>query len=139
MRTNEVTSPRCSFRTAREFEDMAGAEVLGAIRHSDRAGPVRWERDRPVLPLHVVRPGVPEVVEVWTATGPVSTGEHRGLHYAHDGEVLFGAASTGTSAGCGEAVREAYLAAFDLVDRLGYPHLFRTWNAIGGITDRDAD
>jgi chorismatase len=87
----------------------------------------------------MVRPGVPEVVEVWAASGPVHTGEHRGLRYAHDGERLFGAVHIGPSVGCGEAARSAYRAAFDLVDRLGYPHLFRMWNLIEGITDRDAD
>ncbi|MFC6087854.1 FkbO/Hyg5 family chorismatase [Saccharothrix sp. BKS2] len=139
LRTNETTPSLCSFRTAAEFEGTAGAGVLGAVRHGDRAGPVRWEHGRPVLPLHMVRPGVPEVVEVWEATGPVTTGEHRGLHYAHDGEVLFGAVDLGPSAGCGGAARAAYLAAFDLVDRLGYPHLFRMWNVIEGITAPDAD
>lgn len=138
LRTNEITSSRCSFRTAADFADLDGAGVLGAVRYTTRAGPVHWEHDRPVLPLHMVRPGEPEVVEVWTAGGPVSTGEHAGVHYAHDGEVLFGAVRVGPSAGCGEAARAAYLAAFELLDRLGYPHLFRVWNMIEGITDRDA-
>ncbi|QFZ19445.1 FkbO/Hyg5 family chorismatase [Saccharothrix syringae] len=137
LRTGGITSSRCSLRTAEDFDRLAGDGVLGAVRYTTGAGPVGWEHGCPVLPLHMVRPGGPEVVEVWAASGPVRTGEHRGLHYAHDGEVLFAAGHIGPSAGCGEAAREAYLAAFELVDRLGYPHLFRMWNALEGITDRD--
>jgi chorismatase len=90
MRSNVITTSQCSFRTTREFADLAGGTVLGAVRHSTAAGPPRWEHGLPVLPLHMARPGEPEVVEVWHTDGQmVRTGEHKGLLYAHDGEVLF--------------------------------------------------
>jgi chorismatase len=136
MRSNVITSSQCSFRTAREFADLAGDTVLGAVRHSTAAGPPRWEHGLPVLPLHMARPGEPEVVEAWHTDGQmVRTGEHKGLLYAHDGEVLFGAGWIGPSADCGEAAHRAYLAAFEVVDRLDYPNVFRTWNMIEGITE----
>ncbi|MEU4746967.1 reactive intermediate/imine deaminase, partial [Actinosynnema sp. NPDC023658] len=139
MRSNVITTPPCAFQTAAEFADLTGDTVLGVVRYSDRPGPPRWEHGRPVLPLHMVRPGEPEVVEVWSTEGrEVRVGEHRGLLYAHDGEVLFCTGWIGPSADCGEAARAAYLAAFDLVEHLGYPTVFRMWNMIDGITDRTA-
>lgn len=138
MHTNEMTTDPCSFRTDEEFADLAGREVLGAVRYGDAGGRPRWEHGRPVLPLHMVRPGERGFVEVWQASGPVRTGEHRGLVYAHDGEVLFCAGHIGPSAACRDATREAYLAAFELVDLLGYPTVFRMWNVLEGITDRSA-
>ncbi|WP_158845828.1 FkbO/Hyg5 family chorismatase [Saccharothrix deserti] len=139
MRTKVIAKPPCSFRTAEDFAELTGHTVLGAVRYTTRAGPPRWEHGRPVLPLHMVRPGEPEMVEVWsTEDRPVETGEYRGLHYAHDGEVLFCAGHISPSADCGDATREAYLAAFDLVERLGYRNVFRMWNMIDGITDRSA-
>ncbi|ONI84717.1 hypothetical protein ALI22I_29850 [Saccharothrix sp. ALI-22-I] len=139
MHSKTTVTPPCSFRTAEDFADLAGQGVLGAVRYTTRAGPPRWEHGRPVLPLHMVRPGEPEVVEVWsTEDRPVETGEHKGLLYAHDGEVLFAGGHIGPSADCGEATRAAYLAAFELVEHLGYRNVFRMWNMIDGITDRSA-
>ncbi|MFI9007782.1 FkbO/Hyg5 family chorismatase [Actinosynnema sp. NPDC053489] len=139
MRGNVIVTPPCALRTAGEFAERAGTGVLGAVRYSTAGGPPRWEHGLPVLPLHMARPGEPEVVEVWHAGGDVvRTGEHEGLRYAHDGETLFCAGWIGPSADCGEATRRAYLAAFDLVERLGYPTVFRMWNTLEGITDRTA-
>lgn len=139
MHSDTITTSPCSLLTAADFAGLAGGTVLGAVRHSTGAGPPRWEHGLPVLPLHMRRPGEPEVVEVWHTDGPVvRTGEHEGLLYAHDGEVLFCAGWIGPSADCGEAAHRAYLAAFELVERLGYPNVFRMWNTLEGITDRSA-
>ncbi|WP_181320688.1 FkbO/Hyg5 family chorismatase [Saccharothrix carnea] len=135
-----IVRPPCTFRSAEEFAGLAGDTVLGAVRHSTAGGRPRWEHGLPVLPLHVVRPGEPEVVEVWHTEGDVvRTGEHRGMRYAHDGEVLFCAGWIGPSADCEEATHRAYLAAFELVERLGYPNVFRMWNTLDGITDRGSE
>ncbi|MEV8441086.1 FkbO/Hyg5 family chorismatase [Actinosynnema sp. NPDC051121] len=139
MRGNVIVTPPCTFRSAEDFAGLAGDTVLGAVRFSTEGGPPRWEHGLPVLPLHMVRPGEPEVVEVWhTEGGLVRTGEHKGLLYAHDGEVLFCAGWIGPSADCGEPARRAYLAAFELVEELGYRNVFRMWNMLDGITDRSA-
>lgn len=139
MRGNVIATPPCAFRTAEDFAGLAGDTVLGAVHYSTEAGPPRWEHGRPVLRLHMVRPGEPEVVEVWHTEGrPVRVGEHQGLLYAHDDEVLFCAGWIGPSVDCGEATRRAYLAAFELVERLGFRNVFRMWNMLDGITDLDA-
>ncbi|NUT49062.1 MAG: reactive intermediate/imine deaminase [Saccharothrix sp.] len=138
MQGNTIVTakPPCAFRTAEDYADLMGDSVLGAVRYGPVAGPPRWEHGRPVLPLHMVRPGEPEVVEVWHAEDrEVRAGEYRGLLYAHDGEVLFGAGWIGPSAYCGEAAHSAYQAAFELVERLGYPTVFRIWTMLEGITE----
>jgi chorismate lyase / 3-hydroxybenzoate synthase len=139
LRGNVIVTPPCTFRSAEDFAGLAGDTVLGAVRFSTEGGPPRWEHGLPVLPLHMVRPGELEVVEVWhTEGGLVRTGEHKGLLYAHDGELLFCAGWIGPSADCGEPARRAYLAAFELVEELGYRNVFRMWNMLDGITGRSA-
>ncbi|WP_367128585.1 hypothetical protein [Saccharothrix sp. HUAS TT1] len=140
MRNNVIVRPPCAFQSADDFAELASDSVLGAVRYSTTPGPPRWEGGRPVLPLHVVRPGGREVVEVWSTEGrPVRAGQHEGLLYAHDGELLFGAGWIGPSVHCGEAARRAYAAAFELVERLGYRTVFRVWNAVDGIAEVHAD
>ncbi|GAB2961976.1 FkbO/Hyg5 family chorismatase [Saccharothrix stipae] len=140
MRNNVIVTAPCAFRTAEDFADLAGDSVLGAVRYANRAGPPRWEHGRPVLQLHMTRPDEPELVEVWSTEGrQVRAGEHKGLLYAHDDEVLFCAGWIGPSENCGEAAHAAYRAAFELVERLGYRNVFRMWNVLEGITDPGAD
>ncbi|TDV57932.1 FkbO/Hyg5 family chorismatase [Actinophytocola oryzae] len=137
MHSKEIPRPTGTLPIIAEHPAEA-RELLGTVRYGAEGGPPRWEHDRPVLPLHMTGAGDREVVESWPAMGPVRTGEHRGLLFAHDGAVLFAAGHIGPSRTCRDDAERAYRAAFELVEALEYPHVFRMWNTIAGITDRTA-
>lgn len=75
--------------------------------------------------------------EVWTSSRSVESGEHKAIAYAHDGEYLFCA---GRIPPCDEhtyAGRLAYRAALEIAGKLGYHHVFRTWNYLQDLTPQN--
>ncbi|MFC6081194.1 FkbO/Hyg5 family chorismatase [Sphaerisporangium aureirubrum] len=111
--------------------------LLGAIEYSSRvAGPI--VRDgHPFMAMPMGDDEVTPFAEVWRTTTGVVTGQHRGLAYACDGEYLFLCGRTEEDADLVTATEEAYLAAFEVVRLLGYPHLARMWNMVHRINEPD--
>ncbi|GAA1260175.1 hypothetical protein GCM10009677_09250 [Sphaerisporangium rubeum] len=111
--------------------------VLGAVEYCDRvAGPI--VRDgHPFMAMPMGDEDMPPFAEVWRAGASVVTGQHRGLAYACDGEHLFLCGRAGEDSDLLTATEEAYLAAFEVVRLLGYPHLARMWNMVHRINEPD--
>jgi chorismatase len=114
-----------------------GGGVLGVVEYSARvAGPV--VRDgHPFMAMPMADDQAPPFAEVWRTTTGVVTGQHRGLAYACDGEYLFACGRTEEDADLVTSTEEAYLATFELVRLLGYPHLARMWNMVHRINESD--
>lgn len=102
--------------------------VLACIEFS--AAPGAWRV--PLLRLS----GAP--AEVWGARGPVRAGCFGAAHWRCDGEHAFLALHVGD----GEleaAAEEAYRLLFAALDRLGIPHLLRTWNYFSRISEGEGE
>lgn len=96
-------------------------------------------RSPPTGPLHVTAPlprlGGDDLVEVWSAAGPIDRGEVGSIAFAAGRDVLFGALAVPAVAP-GEleaATLAAYLEILATVPRTGFPHLLRMWNCVPGI------
>ncbi|MDE2585213.1 MAG: hypothetical protein KGN39_07410 [Betaproteobacteria bacterium] len=81
------------------------------------------------------------MAEIWRTANSCRSGEWGGIHFRTDGQLLFGVLEMdeGTfhlSAGAPplqQAAEEAYRRIFQLLDREGYAHLWRTWNYLADI------
>jgi chorismate lyase / 3-hydroxybenzoate synthase len=75
--------------------------------------------------------------EVWTSNNPVAACEHRGMHGASDGGVLF--ASLTLPQQSGETLEtlalQAYMRIFEFIDHFGYRNLLRVWHYFPQIND----
>ncbi|MEO3809474.1 FkbO/Hyg5 family chorismatase [Sphaerisporangium sp. B11E5] len=131
-----VADLECGFETAAGGPGHDGG-VLGAVEYCDRVGGPIVRDGRPFMAMPMGDEDMTRFTEVWRAGTSVVTGQHRGLAYACDGEYLFLCGRTGEDADLATATEEAYLAAFEVVRLLGYPHLARMWNMVHGINDPD--
>jgi len=81
------------------------------------------------------------ICEVWHGSGQMTQGRCGDIHYSHDANLLFGVIAlpeslSDTSAGktpLQQATELAYYQAFDLLDTLHFPYLFRVWNYMADI------
>ncbi|MFF1508317.1 FkbO/Hyg5 family chorismatase [Streptomyces sp. NPDC058326] len=130
----------CDFHYEGErAETAAGRHVLGRVVFGEATAAPTVRDGVPEIGLHMASPGFDSFTEVWSTDAPAETGEHRGLVYAHDGEYLFCAGVIPEGATYREPTREAYEAAFEVMDRLDYRHVFRMWNFIGGINSDNSE
>ncbi|MGW1908058.1 FkbO/Hyg5 family chorismatase [Streptomyces cinnamoneus] len=114
--------------------DQPGRFVLGEVIYGleDAAPLIRDEI--PVLGSHMAADPSEVRTERWTVDQPIrGTGTDNGLVYSFTDDFLFCAGYIPEQGLFTEATREAYTAVFDLVERLGYPSIFRMWNLIGRI------
>ncbi|BCJ49944.1 pteridine-dependent deoxygenase like protein [Actinoplanes sp. NBRC 14428] len=122
------------------FGDPAGvAHPLGVIRWTTAAAGPAIRHGAPALDLHVARDPGEAVTEVWTTNRPVTSGVRDDIAYGHDGRYAFCAVSVPPAARYAPGVQDAYLRAFALLGDLGYPYVFRMWNAVGRINEPNAD
>lgn len=82
--------------------------------------------------------------ELWLGR-PILQGDHQGIRYRADGELLFGVIhldeadfASATDSGLRQASQTGYARLFDLLQQTGYPHLWRTWNYVAHINASDA-
>jgi chorismate lyase / 3-hydroxybenzoate synthase len=122
---------RCHFEN--DPPDRSGS-VLAVVSHgSDSAEPV-LRMGYPALHISVPEARTTGQVEVWRTGHDVVSGYHDGLAYAHDGHYLFCGGRTVHDENYSTATENMYVAAFDLIERLGYSEVARMWNVVGGIT-----
>jgi len=123
-----------------QFGDPAAvAHPLGVIRYAAAAAAPSIRDGCPVLDVHLTRSPSHAVTEVWTSGRPVTADVRDGIVTGHDGEYAFCAGWVPPAARYASEVRRAYLQAFGVLDRLGYPYVFRMWNFVGGINEPNAD
>jgi|HigsolmetaAR203D_1030402.scaffolds.fasta_scaffold01098_2 chorismatase len=121
-----------------EDRPLMNSRVLGMVNFGPVFQKPVLEEGSPFLSLRMTSADEKGFVEQWTA-GPAQASVSGDLVYAHDGEYLFCAAEIPASERCRNLTRETYLAAFELMDELGYPRLFRMWNYIPRINEDNAD
>jgi chorismatase len=137
MSRNEID---CSFQLAdHEWTVPGDRHILGRVRFGEAHTAPALRDGVPEIGLHMASPGFDSFTEVWTTGSAAQGGEYRGLIYAHEGEYLFCAGSIPSSGTYRGRTRNAYEAAFALMDELGYRHVFRMWNFIGGINSDNAE
>ncbi|OJY38788.1 MAG: hypothetical protein BGP03_12715 [Pseudonocardia sp. 73-21] len=92
----------------------------------------------PVVTVHSTARTDEEFQEVWTTSAPVQSDRDGDIYYAMDGETLFCACRVPESATYRDSVRAAYESTLTLVHNLNYPNIFRIWNYVSGINDRNS-
>ncbi len=86
------------------------------------------------------------VCEVWRCSGEVTQGQCADIHYRHGAGALFGVIALPESRFAmlsgkpplQQAAESAYRQIFGLLDKLGYPYLYRFWNYIADINETDS-
>jgi FkbO/Hyg5 family chorismatase len=122
------------------FGDPAGVDhPLGVVRYTTACAAPAARNGAPTVDLHLVRQPAHAFTEVWTTGNPVTTGTRDGIAFGHDGGYAFCAARTPPAPRYAPGVRAAYLRAFGVLAGLGYPHVVRVWNFVGGINEPNAD
>ncbi|GGX90023.1 FkbO/Hyg5 family chorismatase [Streptomyces hiroshimensis] len=116
-----------------------GRHVLGTVAFGERTALSLTGQGYPELAIPMASPGFDSFREVWTTGAEPVTGTRGGLAFAHDGEYLFISGAIEPLPVYGPTVREVYEEAFALVGELGYPHIFRMWNFVGGIISPNAE
>ncbi|BFU44961.1 FkbO/Hyg5 family chorismatase [Krasilnikovia sp. MM14-A1004] len=134
-------APRTALSDIGHAADLTvGDHVLGRINYTTAASdPTVSGTGHPVLDLHMTAGPGGAFSEVWITRGPVSSGEHDGVVFAHDGEFLLCAGRVPQAATYAAATERAYLAALTLMRELDYRHCYRMWNFVNQINGPNAD
>ncbi|WFB10961.1 FkbO/Hyg5 family chorismatase [Streptomyces sp. LX-29] len=131
---------RCDYIVPGQLpENQSGRFVLGEVTYGlEGSNPLVLE-GVPVLPTHMAADETEVRTERWTVDQPVRTGTENGLVYGYTDDYLFCAGYIPGQDTYTDATRAAYTAVFELVERLGYPSIFRMWNLIGRINEPNAE
>lgn len=80
-------------------------------------------------------------IETWRSRAAVRCGREDSIHFAEDGEVLFGHFEVAESRrdGLADAVAASYRRAFQFAAARGYGHILRMWNVVPNINQGDGD
>lgn len=133
---------RCETRSAAQMAALCAADepqhhvlggaLFGATAHI--ATPLQ------TLALPQLRASSTIAGELWLSSTPCRQGEYEGIRHACDGRVLYGVIEIDEAAFADEnahalsrATEAAYRRIFALLDREGYPYLWRTWNYLAAI------
>lgn len=89
--------------------------------------------------LTALQAPVPDAV--WCGTGPVTSGQHGKVRFAHDGDSLFGVIEEREADH--PDIRTATVAAYEAIGEFrrssGFPHLLRMWNFVDAVNEGDGD
>jgi chorismate lyase/3-hydroxybenzoate synthase len=130
----------CDFRMhGSDFRAPYGRYALGKVNFGTSVGPPTICDGTPEINVHMSSPGFDAFSEIWTTDSAPETGTYRGLSYAHDGEYIFCCGRIPESDSYRDQTREAYGAAFELIEELGYSRIFRMWNFISSINQDNAE
>ncbi|HJW01967.1 MAG TPA: hypothetical protein VJ548_01700 [Azospira sp.] len=134
----QISLPRLAELATEQGDCLLGVTCLGN-REVASQGPLA------ALPLQgLATPlldGSGAMAEAWLSATPCSSGEWEGIRYRSDGHLLFGVLeleeanfpATAGTAPLQQAAEAAYRRIFQLLDREGYAHLWRTWNYLAEI------
>ena len=95
----------------------------------------------PSLSIPVPQLNKETLVEIWTSSTPVATGEQDGITYAANDQALFGVSRLAESPGqlVDAITHNAYSDILRFVKEKGYPDLLRVWNYLSDINDQQDD
>jgi len=141
-----------------QFEQLSQEQenhVLGAICYGMAAqiaplahgfAPPLIQVAMPVLGKAHTTPSGPadvdSICDVWLSPAPLEEGHRADIRYRHDGNTLFGTitltesevTATAGASPLQHCTERAYRQLFELLDTLGYPHVYRLWNYMADIT-----
>jgi chorismate lyase/3-hydroxybenzoate synthase len=110
------------------------ASVLGVIGFDDfpESGATA---PYPVLGLPMSNLDEQKLCEIWLSPRPARYGEHQGIRYACNSDILFGSFYLPEQGQDSVETRtyQAYCRILDLIRRYGYTHLVRVWNYLPRI------
>ena len=145
---HDTVSPRqgasLSLAVLLQQSEQWKSRMLGALCFSAQAVESEMQIVVDVPCLRVPMPrldAADSICEVWHGSGPLTPGRYGAIHYRHDEDVLFGVLvlpETTLETGVGktplqQATEFAYRQVFTLLEKHGYPYLFRFWNYIANI------
>lgn len=116
-----------------------GTNVLGVVDFGTVSSGPGLADGHPRMSVHMVDDAAEGVAEVWRTSMPVTSGNHRGIGFSHDGEHMFCAGRVPASRTYTDDTREAYTAAFEVLLSHGYSNVFRMWNFIDRINQDNAE
>jgi chorismate lyase/3-hydroxybenzoate synthase len=95
----------------------------------------------PSLSIPVAQLNKETLVEIWTSSTPVATGEQDGIAYAANDQALVGVSRPAESPGqlLDVVTHNAYSDILRFVKQKGYPNLLRVWNYLSDINDEQDD
>lgn len=131
-----ASAPRIEYREQVPDADL-GDDVLFAVEFGLEGGPPPPRRASVRLkPLAGAG-----LVEVWHATGPISTGFDGRIRFASDPNYLAGAIELdeGECGGLEGAAETAYRAIATFQSRSRHPHILRMWNYLDAINEGAGD
>jgi len=105
--------------------------VIAVIRFGSRTS--FQGRQRPQISIALPPLGSQRYAEVWRSNLPIVRGREGDLHYALDGEILFGCLLVDDAGDLRDVARNAYVRVLELTRQLAYPHLARVWNYFSDI------
>ncbi|HSF48455.1 MAG TPA: hypothetical protein VLA73_08845 [Burkholderiales bacterium] len=103
--------------------------VLAVIRFGARTE----ARDPRDISIALPPLGARRIVEVWHSPSPIGLGREGEIHYATNGEIVFGHLLLEDDAQMAATAKHAYSQVLNLIQQLEYPHLLRLWNYFPGI------
>jgi len=120
--------------------------VLGALSFSAQAPASGVAADEAIPCLHVALPrlcGDDAVCEVWHASGNLTSGRSRDVHFRHDEEFVFGTVTVpetrfevaADKTPLQQATESAYGQIFKQLDALAFPYPLRFWNYVSRINE----
>lgn len=130
-------APRLEYRTGPNapFPDNALAVIRFATPPQADNGPHLTIN----VGLTALDTPVPDAV--WCGAGPIASGQHGKIRFAHDGESLFGVIEE--REGDHPDIRAATVAAYEAIGEFrrssGFPHLLRMWNFVDAVNEGEGD
>ncbi len=114
-------------------------KLIAVVRYGTRLGPLPITCPVASVPLPGLSQETP--IEVWTSTTPVAVENRNGIHYASNGQILFGVLETGEpdDVSLDALTYDVYKVILRLVEEEGYPNLLRIWNYIQDINEDQND
>lgn len=111
-------------------------QLLAVVQYGERE---QQPLSMPCLLVCVPTPQLNEedLVEIWTSSTPVTTGQRDGLCYAANGQALFGVCEVSEADGTSldSLTYDVYRSILRFVDEEGYPDLLRVWNYLSDINE----
>lgn len=136
---SQLSPPQLAELTAEQRQRMLGVTCIGGAA-------AEWHGELPVQ--HVAAPllgrSAGALNEVWYSAASCRSGEDAGIRFRVDENVLYGVVDVkegdfrSAPLPLQHAAEDAYRRIFALLDRQGYPHLWRAWNYLADI-NRETD
>jgi enamine deaminase RidA (YjgF/YER057c/UK114 family) len=136
---SQLSPPQFAGLTDAQRQRLLGVTCIGGPAES-------WHGELPVqnVAAPLLGRSAGAVNEVWYSAESCRSGEHSGIRFRVDDNVLYGVIDVEEAAyrdgplPLQHAAEDAYRRIFALLDREGYPHLWRAWNYLADINaERD--